>query len=57
MATLDHRHRDAETRMRFIIEDAGLPQPDDVEYDDDLVVLFWHEHKLVVEIDLSDGPG
>ena len=42
--------------MRSLLESSDLPQPDRVQYDDDAIVLFWHERKLVVEIDLRDAP-
>jgi hypothetical protein len=46
-----------ERRMRAILTEAGLPQPDDVEYGEASIWLRWHEQKLVVEIDeIPDGP-
>jgi hypothetical protein len=53
-------HRDAERRMREIVRNADLPEPDEVryEFDPDEVVLMWNEPKLAVVIDLEDdGPG
>jgi hypothetical protein len=50
------RHEDAERRMRALLPEAGLPQPDDVEYRERSVVLLWHETKLAVVIDLEDAP-
>ncbi|HEX8051918.1 MAG TPA: hypothetical protein VF517_02930 [Thermoleophilaceae bacterium] len=44
------RYEEAERRMRAIVADAGLPEPDDVEYEDTSIFLYWHEQKLVVEI-------
>jgi hypothetical protein len=41
-------------RMRALIEEGGLPQPDEVEYGEECVRLFYHEQKLVVIID-RDG--
>jgi hypothetical protein len=55
MATSEQR-RDAEERMRHLLESADLPAPDHVEHGDDEIALFWHDHKVVVEIDLRDAP-
>lgn len=44
---------EAEARMREIVRNAGLPPPDEVEHHSDEIVLFWHEEKLVVSVDLS----
>ena len=45
--------------MRELVREAGLPEPDEVEYRDTSIVLFWHEEKLVVEVDEIpvDGVG
>jgi hypothetical protein len=53
MATIGDLHR-AERSMRELLDGADLPQPDDVEYGEESVVLFWHEAKLVVQIDVTD---
>ncbi len=53
-------HGDAERRMRELIENAGLPEPDEVrhEFEPNEVVFVWCEPKLVVVVDLDeDGPG
>ena len=53
-------HRDAERRMREIVRNAELPEPDEVryEFDPNEVVLMWNEPRLAVVIDLEDeGPG
>jgi len=47
---IDERHA-TELRMRELVREAGLPEPDEVEYRDTSIVLFWHEEKLVVEVD------
>ncbi|MGH2590172.1 MAG: hypothetical protein ACRDGW_05180 [Actinomycetota bacterium] len=49
-------HRDAERRMREIVRNGDLPEPDEVryEFDPDEVVLTWNEPKLAVVIDLGD---
>jgi hypothetical protein len=43
--------------MREIIERSGLPEPDDVEYEADGVVLLWHDARLAVIVDLADDPA
>lgn len=42
-----------EVKKRFlkIVEDAGLPAPDDVWQDGPSVVFCWKQHRLVVCID------
>lgn len=37
--------------MREILEEAGLPEPDEVRYGDGEIVLRWYEQKLEVVID------
>ena len=51
---LHARHRQAETKMRELLDEAGLPEPDDVEYGERSVYLRWIEQKLEVAIDLDD---
>lgn len=47
------RHRDAESRFRKLLTDAALPEPDDVEYEPESVVFFWHEPKVAVFVDFD----
>jgi hypothetical protein len=53
-------HEAAERAFRELLPEAGLPQPDEVEYRDESVVFLWHETKLAVIVDLdgtdADGP-
>jgi hypothetical protein len=49
-------HEAAEQAFRELLPEAGLPQPDEVEYRDESVVFLWHETKLAVIVDL-DGTG
>ena len=51
---LHARHRQAEAEMRELLDEAGLPEPDDVEYGERSVYLRWIEQKLEVAIDLDD---
>ena len=53
MATLAHRI-EAETRMRDLLEESGLPQPDYVEYGFTCIRLFFNDTKHVVVIDIDD---
>lgn len=53
-------HRDAEQRMRELIENEGLPQPDEVryEFEPNEVLFLWNDPNLAVVIDLDeDGLG
>ena len=53
--TTTHMHEAAERKMRELLEDNDLPQPDEVEYEETSIVLTWHESKLVVMVDLTDS--
>jgi hypothetical protein len=44
----------AETRMRELLEDNGLPPPDAVEYGFTCIRLLWHEQKAVVVVDIDE---
>ena len=55
MATLKQKI-EAECRMRELLEDNGLPPPDEVEYGYTCIRLFWHETKSVVVIDIDEPP-
>jgi hypothetical protein len=50
-------HREIETRFRALLDDADLPAPDDVGYEPESVVFYWHEPKLAVVVDFDDEPG
>ena len=45
---------EAETRMRELLEEDGLPQPDYVEYGFTCIRLFFNETKHVVIIDIDE---
>jgi hypothetical protein len=47
------RKVDAERRMRELLEESGLPQPDMIEYGYECIRLFFHESKLVIIVDLD----
>ncbi len=45
---------EAENRMRELLEDSGLPQPDHVEYGYTCIRLFFNQTKQVVIIDIDE---
>ena len=45
---------EAEAKMRDLIADNGLPEPDAVEYGFTCIRLLWHEPKLAVVIDIDE---
>ena len=51
------RHKEAEARFRELLESADLPGPDEVEYEPDSVVFYWHEPKVAVFVDFDDPAG
>jgi hypothetical protein len=61
MATLTQKI-EAETRMRDLLEESGLPQPDHVEYGFTCIRLFFEDTKTVLVIDIDqpedvEGPS
>ncbi len=55
MATLKQKI-EAERRMRELLENNGLPQPDAVEYGYTCIRLFWNSTKHVVIVDIDEPP-
>jgi hypothetical protein len=53
MATLKQKI-EAETQMRELLEEGGLPQPDEVEYGYACIRLFWHDTQSVIVIDIDE---
>jgi hypothetical protein len=53
MAPIDEKEH-AERRMRRLLEDCGLPEPDEVVYGERSIELLWHEHKVAVVVDLDE---
>jgi hypothetical protein len=51
------RHQEVETRFRALVADADLPPPDDVGYEPESVVFYWHEPKLAVVVDFDENAG
>jgi hypothetical protein len=54
MAPIDQKQL-AERRMLQLLEDSGLPLPDEVQYGEGCVRLLWHDRKVAVVVDLDDG--
>jgi hypothetical protein len=50
----------AEERMRQLLHEGGLAQPDRVEYWETRVAFYWDEPKVVITVDvipeLDDAP-
>ena len=53
MATLAQKI-EAENRMRTLLEESGLPQPDHVEYGCGCIRFFYEAEKVMVVIDIDD---
>jgi hypothetical protein len=53
MAPIDKK-RQAERRFLRLLEDSGLPLPDEVEYGENCVRLLWLDRKVVVVVDLDE---
>jgi hypothetical protein len=50
---ITRKHRDVESRFRELLADAELPEPDDVGYEPESVVFYWHEPKTAVVVDFD----
>jgi hypothetical protein len=55
MATLAQKI-EAEQRMRNLLEESGLPQPDYVEYGYTCIRPIFEEPKLCVIVDIDEPP-
>jgi hypothetical protein len=55
MASMDRREQ-CERRMMALLEDSGLPLPDEVDlfYGEDEVLFMWSDRKVAVIVDLKD---
>lgn len=40
--------------MRALLDGAGLPDPDEVQYGHECIRLLWHDRKVAVVVDVSD---
>ena len=54
MAPIDQKQL-VERRLLALIEDSGLPLPDEVEYGTDCVRFLWLDRKLVVIVDIESS--
>jgi hypothetical protein len=50
------QHLDAEARFREILAAQDIPSPDEVGYEPESVVFYWHQPKVAVFIDFEDEP-
>ncbi len=58
MADAPPTHAEAEQRVRKLLRDNGLPEPDSVRHGADEVAFCWHESKTVVIVELdADDPA
>ena len=55
MATLAQK-RACEHDARAMLEDHGLPQPDEVEYGHGCIFLLWREEKVCLEVQIDEPP-
>ena len=53
MAPIDIKQQ-AERRIRALLDSAGLPEPDEVQYGTQSIQLLWHDRKVAVVVDLED---
>jgi hypothetical protein len=56
LATLRQKKK-AEQNARAMLDDHGIPQPDEVEYGEACIRLLWHEEKLALVIGISEPPA
>jgi hypothetical protein len=56
MATLAQKIQ-AEKRMRDLLRDGGLPQPDRVEYGFTCIRLFFEDTMTMVVVDIDEPPN
>ena len=40
--------------MLALLDSAGLPEPDEIQYGQDCIRLLWHDRKVAVVVDVSD---
>jgi len=55
MATLKQKI-EAEQSARALLDDHGLPQPDEVDYGETCVRLLFNEEKLVLVVQIDQPP-
>jgi hypothetical protein len=53
MAPIDNKQQ-AERRLLALLEDAGLPRPDAIEYGEDEVRFLWEDLRVALVIELDE---
>jgi hypothetical protein len=53
VAPIDQKQR-VERRMIRLLDDYGLPLPDEVQHGERCVRFLWHDRKVAVVVDLDD---
>ena len=56
VATLQEKIR-TEMRVREMVADNGIPEPDYVEYGYGCIRVFWVEPKVVLVVDIDEVPA
>jgi hypothetical protein len=56
MTTLTHKIA-AEVKIRELLAEQGIPEPDTIEYGEDCVRLFWDGPKVVLVVDLESDDA
>ena len=56
VATLEEKVR-TEMRVREMVADNGIPEPDYVEYGYGCIRVFWVEPKVVLVVDIDEVPA
>jgi hypothetical protein len=49
-------HEEIEARFRRLLDDAGLPAPDEVGHLRRAVIFLWYDSKAIVLVDLDELP-
>jgi hypothetical protein len=49
-------HQEVESRVRELLAQGDLPEPDSVEHRAESVVFLWHGPKVAVVVDLDHRP-
>lgn len=56
MATLAEKLR-CERRVRSMIAESGMPEPDEIEYGYTCIWVLWNEPKVALRIDIDEAGG
>lgn len=55
MATLKQKIA-AERKVRELLEESDAPPPDEIEYGNTCIRLFWLKPKVVLVVDIDEPP-